>query len=347
MASLLSVNGELRSLYEPVSVDARRSTGYEPVGIGKPLVVRYLYRLIRIVEGDRRQVLVSTYVKTREEKLPAAEVITFYDGDAASKFKNGLMHLSDFGGKTYGHELCYYTKSYRGESIRLTSVVHEIDNNQVAKAIAGAVGQIAALPMFSSMLPIAAGVSIGSNLFQRLVDIFNRDDLVSQHDIDLHYDRLSSRMLQSGRIVCIPGAEDSDFLPNGSYSSLKLNPENRLIFTEGPKKGTPFTEQGYYVIQIDAKQNDLYNDFDAYKGAADIIALTNRGSGGAAGDILQITAEAVRAANDVAAIRRIENLSVDIGNPKAAERIQAEYRALSPEMQRVYKERVQRFVSRP
>lgn len=354
MASLLSIDGTLRSLYDQPtanalrSVDPVRSTGYAEVAIGTPLVCRYLYRLIRIESGDRKQILVSTYVKTREEKAPVAEAITFYDNDATSRFSGPIMSIEDFGGKNYGHELCYYAKSYRGESIRLTSTVHELDDNSVAKAIASAVQKGAALPMFSPLLPYAAGVAIGASLFQKLIDVFNRDDTISEHHIDLHFNRMNSKRLQSGRIVCIPGLADADFLPKSEGGKLanpgfRLSNSNRLVHIGGASDGNEYTARDYFVIQIDAKEHELYNEFDHYKGAAEIIARTNRSSG-LASDIMKVTSDVYGAAQDVYAIRRIEAMSVNSTDPAVAEKIKAEWRSMSPDMQRMYDARVKEIV---
>ncbi len=43
MASLLSVNGKLRSLYYQAGVEEDRASGYKVIDIGEPLVMRYLY----------------------------------------------------------------------------------------------------------------------------------------------------------------------------------------------------------------------------------------------------------------------------------------------------------------
>lgn len=354
MASVLSIDGNLRSLYDqPTSEAVRaanpvRSTGYDEVAIGKPLVCRYLYRLIRIDRGDRNQILVSTYAKTREEKAPVAEAITFFDDNAGAKFQGGLLRLEDFGGKNYGHELCYYTKSYRGESIRLTSTVHELGNNSVAKAIAGAVGKGAALPMFSPLLPYAAGVAIGANLFQKLIDVFNRDDTISVHDVDLHFGRVNSKRLQSGRIVCIPGVDDAEFLPKEEGGALikpafRLSRSNRLVRVGGPHDGAEYTDRDYFVIQIDAKKHELYDKFDHYKGAAEIIARTNRSSG-VATDILDVTSQLFGAAQDVYAIRRIEDLALEADDPETAALIKAELKSMSPDLQRMYQDRVKEIL---
>ena len=70
-------------------------------------------------------IMLSTFVKTAEEKQGAAEAINYYNPETI--FQNGQFRLTDFGAQHYGHELCYYTKSYLGESLRFTTKIMELD----------------------------------------------------------------------------------------------------------------------------------------------------------------------------------------------------------------------------
>ncbi|MEO0854313.1 MAG: hypothetical protein AAFY15_12545, partial [Cyanobacteria bacterium J06648_11] len=185
-------------------------------------------------------------------------------------------------------------------------------------------------------------------VFKKLIDIFNRDDTISVHDLDLHFNRLNSKRLQSGRIVCIPGADDEEFLPKSEGGRLdqpgfRLSRSNRLLHVGGQLNDQEFTRQDYFVLQIDARKHVLYENFDSHKGAAEIIARTNRSSG-LANDILAVTSEVVGAAQDIHAIRRVENLSIDASDPETAELIKAELKSMSPDVQRMYQDRVKEIL---
>ncbi|WP_430931734.1 hypothetical protein [Saccharicrinis sp. 156] len=68
--SLLSVNGKLRSPYYEPGEQEVRNQAYIPVEIGKPLVVRYLYFFLKLdnANSKHQEIMVSTFVKTEEEK---------------------------------------------------------------------------------------------------------------------------------------------------------------------------------------------------------------------------------------------------------------------------------------
>ncbi len=359
MASLLSINGELATLYNVPGGDTRRSTGYVQVDLGRPIVVRYLRRVIRIdprQSRDRDKLLVSTWVKTREEKAPVAEAVTYYNDNAQSLFDdNGIADLEDFGGRTYGHELCYYAKSYRGESIRLTSSVQELDRSNFGN-LAKALGQVAAggATRFPALIPLLPYITAGVSFAKLLTDVFNfmnRDDVISTQDLDLHFDRPHARRIQSGRIVCIPDSEhDEDFFlqRTDGLPLYRLGDDNRLLERRGTGDAVewrPYTAESYFVLQIDARPHTLYENFDHYKGAAEILAATNRSEGPGA-DVVALTAGLMSNAADIAAIRRIESLSINAADETVAKKIIAEYAALSSDVQLIFRERLNQILNR-
>ena len=81
-ASLLSINGELRSLFDRATLEEERSQGYKKIEIGKPIIIRYLYFFLQHKRPERKnELMISTFVKATETKSAAAEAINFFDKD--------------------------------------------------------------------------------------------------------------------------------------------------------------------------------------------------------------------------------------------------------------------------
>jgi hypothetical protein len=332
MANLLSINGSLRLMHYVPDRVGERSAGYEPIDIGKPLVIRYLSFFIRHEdETGHDEIMISTYIKTAEEKAGAAEAINYFNPE--TEFNKHTFRLNDFGGRHYGHELCYYTKSYLGESIRLTTRIMEIDSvdKKLVSAIKSGVSSIAGLPTFTSFLPFAAMLNAGISGFSKVVGFLNTDDrIVGGHDMDLHFRRCHARRLQSGRILCVPNKPDNQFL--GNY---KLTADNRLVTADDREQ--EYTDSSYYVIQINSEHNALYEDFDYFQRSAELIEMTNRG--GNPQEFVDALLSSFKAYNDIESIRKIEGLAFE-DNQEAKSRISALYKLMSPDVQRLYQERV-------
>jgi len=78
-ASVLSVNGKLRSLYDRATLSEPRSTGYTALDIGKPLIVQYLYFFLKHPRPEKKnELMISTFIKAKETKERAAEAINFF-----------------------------------------------------------------------------------------------------------------------------------------------------------------------------------------------------------------------------------------------------------------------------
>jgi len=340
MANLLSVNGQLRGMFYSPGKRDERSTGYEPVGIGKPLVVRYLSFFIRFPGRERaNELMISTFVKTAQEKAAAAEAINYFNEEA--KFEDDTFRLTDFGAECYGHELCYYTKSYLGESIRLTTRIMELDNvNQdVVEGVKSGVTTLAGLPAFAAFMPYAGTVQKGVELIALIFQQVNKDDVIVRgHDLDLHFHRNHARRLQSGRVVCIPGQAAAEFVPEEGEPKYELTPDNRLVAVG---TGKEYQESTYYVLQINSETNRLYENFDHFQRAAELLEMTNRG--GNPLEFVEATADILKAYNDVDSMRQINALALD-DTEEAQQRIKALHKLMSPDMQLLYREQIKSIV---
>jgi hypothetical protein len=302
-------------------------------------MIQYLYFLLKHPKDKEKknEVMISTAVKTEETKKAAAEVINFFDN--ALRFdKNNHLSISDFGAQRYGHRLIYYTKSYLGETVRLTTKIMEIDkvNKKQIEAILKGLGKMATLPVFASYLPYLAGLNVGIPIFGNIVNLFNRDDaIVNRFDLDLYFNHQNVRHLQSGRIVCVPNGDESNF----SGGNFELSKDNRLFST---KTNTEYTGSSYFVIQIDARQDRNLESFDYNFGAADLLKETNRGGNPA--DLISTLTDTFAGYNDISSIREIEKLSVDAGEEDVKEKISALYKSLNPDVRKFYSDRVNQIL---
>lgn len=333
MASLLSVNGVLKSLYEQATHTEARSHGYKSLEIGQPLVVRYLHLFTKWNNKNKndQELMISTFVKTAEEKVGAAETINYFN--PRTEFINGVFDLTDIGGQCYGHELCYYTKSYLGESIRLTTKIMELDkiDNRTIDALKSGITTISGLPTFSSFLPYAALATVGVSIFAKIAAVFNRDDVILEgHNLDLHFRRINARCLQSGRILCVPQRKESEFI--GKY---RLNRRNELVSVSGSSQ---YHRSTYFVFQINNERNDAYDKFDYLQNAAELLEKTNRG--GDPREFLDLAVSMFQAHSDIDILRKIEALSVDMDEEKSRKKAKALFKHMGVELRHLYESRL-------
>lgn len=332
-ATLLSVNGQLQSSYKAAPpIDARRSTDYNPVDIGRPLIVRYMRFFLK--HGNRstpQTIMLSNFAKTSEAKPGESEAITYFNDDA--RFKSGEFAVSDFGGALYGHPLIYYTKSYLGQSIKLTTRYFDINNSTAAKSIAdtlkSAVEQAGKLPVLGGLLPYVGLVKGGIDLFKSILDFFTTDQAIADdHEADLYFDEPDQRQLQSGRYVCIPGASDRDFEEKG----FRLADGNVLLKPDG----TEYRDSTYFVFRVDSRRVDHYEGFDYFAKAAEFMARTNRTAPSAQRVVSELSA-LMRGALDAEAVLEIQKLAPNAGDAAVRQKIEALFNGLSPEMQAAFK----------
>ncbi len=353
MPFALSVNGELKSLTYAPGEDESRSTGYNPISIGKPLVVRYLNFFLKIPnttssgsgddelwyrsggdDNSSEEVMITTFVKTTEEKKGAAEVINYYNPEML--FKNGISSLDSFGGELYGHELCYYTKSYLGETVRLTTKIMELDDASVQLSeIADGIERIGSAPMFIEYLPYVATAKAATNIIGKLLKFLDRDDpIVKGISLDLFYNVPHAKKLQSGRIVCVDGLSEKELL-----SKYALSQNNILI---NKKTNEEYQTTSYYVLQVNSETNKLYDGFEYYQGAAELLSKVNRK--GRIQDFVGIIKDSLETYYDRDMINEIEGLRFDVDDDSTKQKINALYKKLTPQMKELYKDRLKEIL---
>ena len=342
-ANVLSVNGTLKSLFDHATVTEPRASGYKEIQIGKPLVVRYLRVFVKWGDKNKndQELMISTHVKAAEEKQGAAEAINYFNPEA--EFQDGRFSLVDFGAQWYGHELCYYTKSYLGESLRFTTRVMELDSldKRAVNAIKAGVANVAGLPSFASFLPYAAMATAGANVAQKLVELFDKDDVVLRgHDLDLHFNKANSRLLQSGRVVCVADPQGGTVTEADIIGQYELLADNRLVDVSSKVE---YSNSVYYVLQINQEKNTLYNDFDHFQDAAELLARTNRG--GDAREFVDTFVNMAQAFTDVDAIRQIEDMALDVDDDEEVRaRLAALAKHMSPDMKKLYHGRLKEIL---
>jgi hypothetical protein len=332
---VISVNGELRDAFKPVPDGDAHSTPYIKVGLNQPLTVEYRRISILKTGSSKRKLMVSTYFKTTEEKNAAAEAVSYY-APAAEFAANGRFTLIHFGAKDYGHPLCYYTRAFAGETLRLTvypSELHKVDNNTV-KALNSSISTVAGLPMFAQFLPYITMAKAGVNVFAGLLNFFKHDDVYSSISCDLHFNQADALILQSGRFVCVPdidgGAAVTDATLIGHY---KLNSDSELASISD---GSEFPGS-YYVVSVNAIEEKGYEKFDYFQNAAALLDLTNRG--GDLGSLLNQVTTYGSSFNDMETVKRIEALQPHASDADVKKQAAALFQTLSADMKLIYQDR--------
>ncbi len=332
---VISVNGELRSAFAPVPDGDAHASPYAAVALGQPVVVEYRRISLKNSGKPQRRLMVSTYFKAQEEKNSSAEAVSYFSPSAV--FSNdGRFELVDFGGKDYGHPLCYYTRAFAGETLRLTvypSELHKVDNN-VVKALNASVGVIGGLPMFAQFLPYLTLAKAGVNVFAALVNIFHHDDVYASISCDLHFAQPDARILQSGRFACVPDIDENNVVTDDTLlGHYRLTPESMLVTKTDGKEFAG----SYFVIAVDAVERKPYEKFDYYQGAAALLEMTNRG--GNLADILNQVSSYGASYNDMETVKRLESLRPKAADPATQKEASALFQSLSSDMKLIYQDR--------
>ena len=327
--SLLSVNGTLRSMYYLPGETEDRAQEYTELEVEKPIVVRYLYHFLRLENSSnsKQEIMISSFLKTEEEKRPAAEAINYYNPQM--RFSKGTAEIEHYGGDVYGHELIYYSKSYTGEPIKLTTKIMELDNPEKSiKEIETGLTKIGELPFFAEYMPYVAIAKSTTSLLGRIFKILDRDDpIVPALRLDLFYKRPNSARLQSGRIVCVQGKAEDEILNAG----FKLNAKNRLEDTEGKL----YTQTPYFVIQVNSETQSGYDDFEYFQNAAELLAMTNRPDG--IKDFVETAALGFKTYSDIATINQMEDMQDDLDNPESLKKFKALFKTMSSDVKDLYR----------
>jgi len=331
---LLSVGGKLQSLYLPaqVSEDNPRAAEYKDIEIGKPLVVRYLHHFLNFPDAkdyDDEQVMISSFVKTIEEKKPAAEAITYYN--PTTQFSNGQLSIKHFGADTFGHELIYYSKSYTGQPVRLTTKVMELDNyDDVFGAIKDGTDSLGGLPFFMEYVPYMAAAKTSVNFISKLWKLFDKDDpIIPRLALNLYFNQPNHPKLQSGRVVCIHSTTQKaeEFIDKG----YKLTVDNVLQ----DKDGNDYTSSSYFVVQVNAEKRDEYEDFEYHQNAAELLAMTNRG--GDMSDFISTAVTGFESYADLATIEEMEAMQDDLGDEETLAKFKALFKGMSSDVKSLYR----------
>lgn len=325
MANLIARNEKLCSLFEPPAADV--------VAIGRPLAIHYLYFSLRHDRG-RQRLMISTFTKAEEQKRAAAEAVNFYNPRARFD-EQGVFRLLDFGAQYYGHPLCYYTRSYLGETIRLTTKVMELDklDRRAMRALRAGLAQAAILPVFTEYLAYLSFIDAGFRVAEKLINFFNRDDaIIESHNLDLHFRRTNARQLQAGRVVCIPGAEDGEFAESEAWH---LAPNNRLIESA---TGREYERGSYFVLDVKPREHPAYDKFEYFQQVAELLELTNRSADPR--EVLDIGVEMAKSYQDYRLIGQLEDCLIVPPRERDTEKVTAMFRLLTPRSQRLYEGRL-------
>ena len=339
MASLITRNGTFHSLFDPLADEEEGPCPATAMRLGSPLMIRYLYFRLHHKDRGRQQILISTFLKTEEAKAAASEAVNYFNPSARFS-RDGVYTLSDFGGRHYGHPLCYYTRSYLGESIRLTTKVMELDrlDRKTLRSIRSGLGLLARLPVFTEYLAYAALVYTGLRAAEKILEYLARDDaIIESHSIDLHFTGRHARRLQPGRIICLPGEDGREFLDSEAFF---LAPDNRL---REAATGREYDRGPYFVLEVSAQSYPAYEDFEYHQGMAELLRKTQRGENPS--ELVDAGVEVMRGYRDYRLIEELEEMLLAREAEPSRERAMALYRLLSPRMRHLYEARLEKRLS--
>jgi len=297
MPAFFSDNGKLTLPSIPHSQDGR----YAPIEIGKPLCVEILHMAFGDVKDwwGKAEILVSSWAKSGGTAKPGARLVNLMRNNVPE-----FHHISDFGAAEYGHQLVYYTPSYRGTTVRFSLEFLEIDRldgNEIAK-LGNALKGIGLLPVFAPQLSFLALAPQILEIGRKLYELFNRNDVVLLEHMDLSFNEPDSNVLTSGRYVLINGNQNVLTFAQ----KFRLEPDNMLHTETGRLAEEEGLKDAYVVIRINSVQKDEYKDFEVNSTAQGLLdAVVNQGI---STNIAELLTESVKAANQFGSFEKVLGL---------------------------------------
>lgn len=258
------------SVYERPEIKRNQQEQYDSLEIGKPLLIQYLrFHFNKPLELSefKNEVIVTTQIKTEPTKMPAPEMVNYYNPNVIAM--DGILNVDNIGGDKYGHELCYYDPSYKGQNIRMTVKALELDKFQVKdqNVIKQSISKFTSLPYLSTLKVPDNILEHGLEIAGMVYNSLNKDDvLFAPHDMDLFYNHINRPHLRSGRYLLIKDPIDIE--------KYHLDVENRLCL--GDKIVSDFT---YIVLQVNNHTMDAYKEFDLFQESSKFLELMNRDYG--------------------------------------------------------------------
>lgn len=339
---LLSIDGNLQSLYSTSDFSTARdsrSADYSQIGIGKPIVVRYLHHYLNFPKAPatKQEIMISTFVKTLEEKKPAAEAISYYSPNVI--FHSGIKSIKSFGADNFGHELIYYSKSYIGQPVKMTTKVMELDNyDEVFKAISDGTESLGNMPFFVEYIPYMAVAKSSVNFISKLYKLIDKDDpIIPRLALDLFYYIPNMPRLQSGRILCVHKSQltQEEFISKG----YKLTPENNLV----DSTGTQYSESSYFVVQVNSEVRPEFDDFEYHQNAAELLTMTNRGAN--IGGFIETAVQGFKSYSDILTINEMESMQDELETPEAKEKFKALFKTMSADVRNLYRNKYKEILN--
>lgn len=333
--TVFSAGGKLHTIYDFIGERVTRSRDYTQVDFGRPLAIEFLRFHVPGHNWERRgvEILISNHLKTRAEKSPAAESIVYYDKN--KKLDPGQpLDIKSWGAKNYGHPLCYYSKSYHGESIQLTTYVTELDKmrKSIIENLRAAMNKIGDLPLFLPYMQFMQAAKLGVKAAEVIANFINTDDvLIPEFDLDLHFvGGPNQPHLQSGRYVCLPNCTLSR---NEIISQFRLENDNQLVDSRTNK----LYQGAFFILSVNSYENPQYEEFEYFFEAASILGEINRQRN--MPQLIKEMVELAHEAHDVQMIREIENWSVKPVSAERDKKIESFWKDLSEDMQTAYRNR--------
>ncbi len=328
-AWMYSVGGKLYNIFEEIpSGLPEHSQKYNPIQLGEPLVIRYKNFFIKNNDSANKEeeIMLSTFLSSSETSTPAAETVNFYDPNMEFN-SEGEAYFDPAQSDNYGNQLIYYTKSYVGEPILMTTSLMELDNQAYTDQLSSALGTASQIPFFVEFLPHIVAAQKLTEWLGKLWNFLDKDDeILGRMRLNLYHDRDFSEKLRHGRYICVKDIQESDL------KNYRLTNDNILV----DQNNELYKASSYFITQIDSKYHEEYESFQNAQESAELLSLTNRKNGSDLEGFLSISMAAAEAYSDVETLNKMEKIQNRLGQSGMLDKYKAHYNNLSADSQERY-----------
>ncbi len=301
-----------------------RLTNADAIEIGKPLGVelRTFWPGTEIKEwGSNAEILITAQIRTDPQPQAAQRRIVLLL--KKYPFKKPFA-IQDIGGDVFGDKMIFYSKSFEGQSFRLTLRGVEVDGMgdkfyQQAQSVIGKVGQ---LGYFSAAAPYLAAAGMVTQLVNLFEKWFVKDDRLSTQRTDLDFGKTTgnTKHLQSGRYLFWdskwPGAPSPKQMRSGYQISGGADDLPNLVMSLA--NGEEYQGVPYFVTEISSQERSEYNEYVI--GANSAQLLNDIGADPEDFSFLNAVEDAARAINDASHLKDIIRTHRSLQSASGAEK---------------------------
>lgn len=266
MGLLISVNGSLET-----PTDKLVSRIYPAVDFGKPLGIQMLAffpgnNIDRW--GNKAELMVTSQVRIGPSNEPAPRLVNMLLRNYNFRRSNPV---TDYGGDVYGDRMFYYTKAYAGQRIGITLRGVEIDKlgKRTWEGITRTISGLGHLALFTSAAPYFAAAGLAVKMANTLLRAIMKNDRLITQSKDFFFNEPNHVILQSGRYLLWEGNPKAGTVKSKFRLTGRGDPIPNLLVSK--KDGALYKVTAYFVLQIDGRKREAYNDFEIGAASSEIL----------------------------------------------------------------------------